>query len=71
MIVKNIFIPSKIFIQYIFGQVLSSLSMGGVTVANVLGYRIIVKEFELPSRYFVHFRIYNLEKDIKPSYPTS
>ena len=33
-------------------------------VTNVLDYDIVVSEFELQSRYYVHFRTNTLRKDI-------
>ena len=38
-------------------------------VANVLDFDIVVNEFELQSRYYVHFRTNTLGKDINPLNP--
>ena len=40
-------------------------SLCGV-LANVLDCDILVSEFELPSRYYVHFQINTLGKDMNP-----
>ena len=39
--------------------------------ANVLDCGIVVSEFELQSRYYVHFRTDTLEKSVKYFTPTS
>ena len=38
-------------------------------MANVLNFYIVVSEFELQSRYYVHFQTYTVRKDMKPPYP--
>ena len=40
-------------------------------VAKVLNYEIVVSEFEIQSRYYVHFQINNYGKDITPNQPIS
>ena len=42
----------------------------GVMV-KVLDCEIVVSEFELQSRYYVHFRTNTLEKGMYPPYPSS
>ena len=39
-------------------------------VANGLDCDIVGSEFELQSRYYVHFRTNTLEKDMNPHYPS-
>ena len=40
-------------------------------MANVLDCDIVVCEFELQSRYYVHFRIYTLGKGMNPFIPSA
>ena len=44
-------------------------SLRGV-VAKVMDYNIAVSEFKLQSRYYAHFIINNLEKNMTPSSPS-
>ena len=37
-----------------------------VIEANILGYNILVSDFELQSRYYVHFRANTFGKGMKP-----
>ena len=43
-------------------NILIFISKCGVFVANLLPYDLIVSEFELQLRYFIHFRAYILRK---------
>ena len=40
-------------------------------MANVLNRDVVVNEFELPSRYYVHFQTNTLEKKHEPLYLSS
>ena len=39
-------------------------------MAKVLDFSLEVNEFELQSRYFIHFQIYTLGKDMNPIIPS-
>ena len=58
---RDVIVKFEIF-EYKWG------SPSGV-VANVLECDIVVSEFELRSRYYVHFRTFTLGKGINPLYP--
>ena len=45
------------------------LAFSCAVVANMMNSKIIVSEFELQSRYYVHFVINTLEKGLKPLIP--
>ena len=49
---------------------ISILFDGGIAVANVLDYNIIVSEFELQPRYHVHFQTNTLRKGMNSVIPT-
>ena len=40
-------------------------------LVKAMDYEIVVREFELQSRYYVHFRANTLRKGTKPPYPPS